>query len=599
VPIDRFEPAIQCRWQGNPGTPEVDQVAVAPLVADLDRDGRPEVVVSAYDVHEDAFIHVISGVDCSPVWASPEPVGWVQSLAVGDLLGDATLEVCGRNADDGRVFCLDHRGTLLWRSTDVDGATPFTVAPGFIDVGLSMANVDGAGGSELVAGLTVLDGATGRLIRHGSIPNVSPYATEYLTGPIPAIADIDADGHLEAITGGTIVDLASGATDGSWSSPDGFTAIADVVPRYAGPEVVTVIPIDDSIRVHALNGAELFSRAIPGGRGGPPTIADLDGDGCAEIAAAGYGSITAFDLDCDPTLAPGAPCRCASADGDAILWSMTTQDHSSGITGTSVFDFEGDGRVEVVYADECWARVFDGATGAVKFSTEHTSGTWVEYPTIADADGDGFTGIVLAHNQWDCGDEDPLSPGTRRTVPALRGVTVLRDALDRWVASRALWSQHTEHIDQRSDDGAIPAIEPRSWATHNSYRQQHPPAGMDVLGLPDLTVAVAAPACDAVSAVQVLVATVCNRGNLGVGSGASVDFTNGADGSVVCSRRTAAPLAAGTCVELECTWRSVPRDVTVDVRVRVDGATIAGGISECHEENNAGRIDVLCRAPLQ
>ncbi|HEY6463248.1 MAG TPA: CARDB domain-containing protein, partial [Polyangiaceae bacterium] len=75
-----------------------------------------------------------------------------------------------------------------------------------------------------------------------------------------------------------------------------------------------------------------------------------------------------------------------------------TQDHSSDITGSSVFDFAGAGTPEVVYADECFARVFSGFDGTVLFSQYHSSCTWIENPVVADVDGDFHSEIVVGSN---------------------------------------------------------------------------------------------------------------------------------------------------------------------------------------------------------
>ncbi|MFO0568397.1 MAG: hypothetical protein U0263_22235 [Polyangiaceae bacterium] len=64
-----------------------------------------------------------------------------------------------------------------------------------------------------------------------------------------------------------------------------------------------------------------------------------------------------------------------------ILWSRRTQDISSNITGSSVFDFEDDGKAEVVYADEVFVRVYDGTSGKVLFSQFRSSCTWYENPS--------------------------------------------------------------------------------------------------------------------------------------------------------------------------------------------------------------------------
>ena len=98
------------------------------------------------------------------------------------------------------------------------------------------------------------------------------------------------------------------------------------------------------------------------GTGGPPTVADFDGDGLPEIAAAGASAYTVFDLDCTGEPLPEG---CAS---EGVLWSQASQDQSSNKTGSSVYDFEGDGQAEAVYGDECFLRVYNGASGEVLYS---------------------------------------------------------------------------------------------------------------------------------------------------------------------------------------------------------------------------------------
>jgi hypothetical protein len=91
-----------------------------------------------------------------------------------------------------------------------------------------------------------------------------------------------------------------------------------------------------------------------------------------------------------------------------------------------LFDFDGDGKVEVVYADECFLRVYSGPTGEVLFSAYRTSATWFESPVIADVDKDDATEIVVNNAMAvGCSDArtqipptgtpyvDPLDPGVR------------------------------------------------------------------------------------------------------------------------------------------------------------------------------------------
>jgi hypothetical protein len=89
---------------------------------------------------------------------------------------------------------------------------------------------------------------------------------------------------------------------------------------------------------------------------------------------------------------------------DGILWAKLSQDYSSSETGSSIFDFNGDGASEVVYRDECYMRVYDGSSGSVLFSAPASSGTGQEYPVVADVSGTFTTQIVAprAANGGNC-----------------------------------------------------------------------------------------------------------------------------------------------------------------------------------------------------
>jgi hypothetical protein len=347
------------------------------------------------------------------------------------------------------------------------------------------------------------------------------------------VADVDDDAIAELVQGHGVWQWDASArqwVDEAWSpaaATAGHVAIADFgdYPGTHGwpadaPEVVVVR--SGTVRVQTLDGeVQVGPIAIPGGgNGGPPTIADFDGDGRPEFATAAAHSYTVYDLDCSPSPVG----TCASGGTDCVLWSQPNQDLSSNVTGSSVFDFEGDGRAEVVYGDECFARVYDGPSGAVLFSQYRSSCTWYENPVIADVDGDYNAEIVVGHN-YNCGsadsgiacgglgprNTDPIFPGVRcasgddcvsgtcdeglcrcagdaecctgagceraglvcETPPAgtpgtgntcragrprgALGITVYGDRADRWVRSRSIWNQHPYHVTNVREDATIPA----------------------------------------------------------------------------------------------------------------------------------------------
>jgi len=354
--------------------------------------------------------------------------------ALGDLDGDGRPEIVANQAGGGLVaFGYDDVGgawRVLWRSTAADCTTPYRVT-GSGWAGPSLIDLDDDGRPEILRGGIVL-GADGCLVDDASLG-----LHGYSQGIFPVVADVDADGRLEFVAG-----------DGVWQwdvmtrrwTPEayavggtvaGHVAIADfgAFPGAAAwpdatPEVVVIS--SGRARVQTLDGTIVFGPVVlPGaGNGGPPTIGDFDGDGRAEFASAGANAYTVFDLDC----AASPVGECASGTTDGVLWSQRSQDASSNVTGSSIFDFEADGRAEAVYGDECFLRVYDGRTGSVLFSQSRSSCTWNENPVIADVDGDFNAEIVIGDNYncgsaasgrdcsafgLDAGNTDPLFAGLR------------------------------------------------------------------------------------------------------------------------------------------------------------------------------------------
>ena len=72
-----------------------------------------------------------------------------------------------------------------------------------------------------------------------------------------------------------------------------------------------------------------------------------------------------------------------------LLWSVNINEGTSGYTGTTVFDFNNDNAVEIVYRDEAYLYIINGKTGAVFTQATCRSRTANDYPIVVDLDGDG------------------------------------------------------------------------------------------------------------------------------------------------------------------------------------------------------------------
>lgn len=82
----------------------------SPAVADLDGDGKMEVIAAAYS------LFVLDGATGSPKWHADPPASGGRAwpgVVVADLNGDGDLEIVSAHGG-GYVRVLDHAGNLLW-----------------------------------------------------------------------------------------------------------------------------------------------------------------------------------------------------------------------------------------------------------------------------------------------------------------------------------------------------------------------------------------------------------------------------------------------------------------------------------------------------
>lgn len=403
------------------------------LVADLDRDCVPEIVFNTYRsgvITSDGVLRAIRGDTGAKVWTVTDPAWRTDSTAnpaLGDLDGDGNPEIVVQGAGKF-LLAFDQSGKPVWKSD------PFNMAT--VSGSAAIVNIDNDGPAEVVFGSAVYS-STGKKLYEG-VGGTGLNGQ----GPVSCVADLDGDGRQELVAG-KVAHTFTGTVGGGnfagkvmWTAVpgDGFCGIADFTADKK-PEVILV----SKAVIYALNGqtgATIAQAPIPnGGAGGPPNIADFDGDKQPEVAAAGSTQYIVYKFD-------GAKFT--------KLWSATVDDTSSQVTGSSVFDFDGDGRNEVVYNDENYIRIYPGVEpdclkqpkGAacdgvmtdaeVLFRDRNTSRTRTEYPVIADVDGDFKAEIVFPTNN----DAYKLDAG----------IEVWGDSLDNWVSTRPVWNQHAYHI---------------------------------------------------------------------------------------------------------------------------------------------------------
>jgi hypothetical protein len=578
-PTPAFEAVEEWSWTGSSEAPAYDKVLSTPAIADLEGDGVPEVVFPAYDdgCSGDGVLVALRGDDGSErfvVSDSDYRVECSAHVAIGNIDEDPELEILAiARGNGGGVLAFEHDGTFKWRQNG--GSLDGDLSHGAV----SLANMTGDAVPEIIVGGVVL-AANGDLLEdHGLFGSAT-------RGPISTVADIDEDGQLDLVGGDRVLRL-----DGTplWTDPasvdNGFPAVADL----DGDTVPDIVNITGG-EAHVLSGTDgslIFGPVgIPGGgTGGPPTIADFDGDGRPEFSAAGRGRYAVYDFDCREGVMNDG---CGSDRTDGILWDLVVQDTSSSTTGSSVFDFEEDGRAEVVYNDECFLRVLDGQTGDVLLERPNSSRTATENPIVVDVDGDGRSEIVVPANDDEIG-RDGCESGQR-------GIRVFGDANNQWVRTRRVWNQHAYHVTNIEQDGTVPADETPNWSVPrlNNFRQNV--QGEGVFNAADLKVLALEVSLDGCPSSGTLRARISNEGSLGAPAGVPVAFYMGepsALGDLLGVGMTEVALLPGqsTVVELMVDLSGMPPFDFVAV-VDDDGA---GGslIEECDEEDNATAIGDL------
>ena len=437
-----------------------------PMVADMDGDGKPEIIACKNSANSPWFSKdflVIDGVtgELKKTITTQEYYVHGQCITIADVDRDGESEIFMLSRE-GYVICYNYSGGQRWVNLT---PVPFNYL-------LTAADIDGDSAVELVCGPYIFRASDGTLLLHGTLQETgmgfgAPLgfdASHHIPYYMYALADIDNDGYLELCAGNSIynINLPNGNNNGgisllrqasndvSIANLDGQTFVCD----FDGDGDMDVCVIgtthdighaptatSHTIYPYVWDGqtGQIIAHAsvnVNNSRGTSiPSCADLDGDGLPEIIFSIYGK-GMYAYSFDSTLAN----------------NMLQKHHHAPFgetSGFTVFDFNQDGRNEIIHRGTSNLYVVDGTT-LTPLTTPITSfsGTIAEYPVVADVNGDGIAEIVVTH-----------APSAWNGSNSSGYVTVYgSNVYSVWSSARRVWNQWAYNTVGINQDLTVPSF---------------------------------------------------------------------------------------------------------------------------------------------
>jgi len=457
-----------------------------PFVADLDNDGSPEVIVTN---EENGTLNILDGLNngayAAISQASPGAIDLgfkpFNTVAIANLgIGNhASIVVAGYTGTpdnpDYQISLWSYDGTIMvesWKK-DLSTLTTSNADPGTIGI----ADFDGTGslGAQIYFANVVLN-ADGTVYAQGTDLN---WPTTIGYGSLALdVLDVEGnnDGVLELITAGKIWSVNAGSLTLLKDINDAIDADASIIGDYYVKTWRNAVPITESRVMISAADYDLdgnIELIFPGALGSSGTDAtaifqwDPENNEVKVFKTSnnhsrGAGRIAIGDTDGDGGM------NALFVSGNTLYnlnenfqqqWNFTvTEGNTTGYGGVTLYDFNGDGKSEILYRDREYFKAFKdlGTTAQTILEAPCKSFTREEYPIVADINNDGQAEICfscLANNATDATNaslETANTPlGSIRVYSASNG--------SRWQPTRGVWNQHAYmNVNIVADDLSIP-----------------------------------------------------------------------------------------------------------------------------------------------
>lgn len=379
----------------------------SPAVADLDKDGKPEVLWGGYT------LMVVTGTNGTLKWNTTQTGRLWPGIVVADLDHNGSLEVVTANGN-GYIDVYNANGSPVsgWHLQPTGTSNELR--------SLAVADIDNNGDLEIVVCSTRPDNQWFVYEHTGALRSGWPKMTDSDTNGYAAgcfnenvgVADIDNDGKGEIIGPNDTHYAAAFNDDGS---PVRASSIYGQVGGQNKPWARVGLHVDHNVDLRGYANCGVEHR--PNMANSAPTIADVNGDGTLEIIIVGNvyncGTDPYTDLYEMPFILNADRTRWKDAlndwtviplpDGAAAPLSEDYNLIENNVPNPVVVDLDGDGRKEILYPSYdgrmhaywldktehgSWPfEVYNPAEGFFRFATE---------PIVVDLDNDGKAEVIFA-----------------------------------------------------------------------------------------------------------------------------------------------------------------------------------------------------------
>ncbi len=387
---------------------------------------------------------------------NPIPIGTNRPgiFGIADMDGDGYAEIYLRDriyaAETGKLLASEggktHLNTSLW---DVD----VTSAPAAV-------TVTGDNKMELICGTKVysIPSLTNRtpaspaplvLVKDMNVDfPATKCFVKLMNDPVEygldthsstSVADIDGDGFIDVVISGAL-NSSVGRTGVFYWNIQKNTVAYKLTPNSAELGLAAADPNYINYSTGWIWGT------------GRVNIGDANGDGRSDLSFIAGNQL--FSLTTD-----------AAGTGLVTLWTQnlintatgtigyrSINDSRSGVLTVTIYDFNNDGKPEMVYRDSQSLNVIDGATGTtLLWSVICQSHTYTEGPVIADVNGDGATDICVT-----CNTSNSFNIDADIQQQALGQVRLYFTNGNTWLPTRKVWNQPGYFVVNINDNLTLP-----------------------------------------------------------------------------------------------------------------------------------------------